>query len=98
MLFLLDHPGAGYVAHLAGLAIAGVYLRAPDWWQELGQRVRRRRVERQMKIVVVARKTEKKLQEEVDELLDKISRKGMSGLTAEEKKRLYDASEQLKRL
>ncbi len=98
MLFLLDHPGAGYVAHLAGLVIAGVYLRAPDWWDGARQAVRRRRVEKQMKIVIVAKKTERRLQDEVDELLDKISKKGMGGLTADEKKRLYEASEELKRL
>jgi len=98
MLFLIDHPGAGYVAHVAGLVIAGIYLRAPDWWAAARLTVRRRRVERQIKIVTVARKTERKLQEEVDDLLDKISKKGMSGLTADEKKRLYEASEELKRL
>lgn len=98
MLFLLDHPGAGYVAHLAGLGIAGLYLRAPEWWETLRLNLQRRRVAKQMKIVTVARVTERKLQEDVDELLEKISKKGMSGLTAEEKKRLYEASDQLRRL
>jgi len=98
MLFLLEHPGAGYVAHLAGLGIAGIYLRAPDWRESLRRSFHRRRVERQMKIVTTARVTERKLQDEVDDLLDKISKKGMSGLTAEEKKRLYEASDQLRKL
>ena len=97
-LFLLSTGGLGHLAHLSGLAFGWGYLRAPEWAARARDRIRRRRVNRQMRIVTRARAEERTLQEEMDRLLDTISRKGMAGLTPEEKRRLVEASERLKKL
>lgn len=97
-MYLLATGGLGHLAHLSGLVFGWGFLKAPEWTARARDRIRRRRVDRQMRIVHRARAEERSLQEEVDVLLDKISRKGMAGLTAEEKRRLVEASEQLRRL
>lgn len=90
--------GLAEYAHLSGLLFGWAWLKAPDWRASLERGARERTVRRQMRIVTVAREEERDLQAEVDGLLEKISRRGMAGLTAEEKRRLVDASERLKRL
>lgn len=97
-MYLLSSGGLGHLAHLSGLAFGWAWLKAPGWVAAARDAGRRRRAERQMRIVHRARAEERSLQEEVDGLLDKISKRGMAGLSAEEKQRLVEASERLKRL
>ncbi|MEK7476885.1 MAG: rhomboid family intramembrane serine protease [Candidatus Coatesbacteria bacterium] len=90
--------GLGQVAHLTGLLFGWVYLRGPGWvagWREAS---RRRRLAKQYRFVHEGRAAHDALQAEVDGLLDKISKHGMAGLTEAERRRLYEASEELKRL
>ena len=93
-----DGRGLGHVAHLGGLVFAGLFLRGPGLLELVRERIRRRRVARQVRFVREAHEGRRRLQEEVDRLLDKISARGMAGLTEAERKRLYEASEQLKKL
>lgn len=90
--------GLGHLAHLSGLVFGWAYLRSPDWLAGWRERRRRRTVDRQMRIVRAGYAEKDRLQEEVDSLLDKISRDGMQGLSAAERQRLLDASEQLRKL
>ena len=100
-LFILaaqDGHGLGHVAHLGGLVFAGIFLRGPDLAEYIRQRVRQRKIARQVRFVREAHEEKRRLQEEVDRLLEKISARGMAGLTEAERKRLYEASEQLRKL
>lgn len=99
-LTLLSMPGPqlGHIAHLGGLFFGWLYLRGPGMLARVESADRQRRVQRQMKVVSEAKREQRRLQEEVDGLLDKISKRGMASLSEEEKRRLYEASEQLKKL
>ncbi len=90
--------GLGHLAHLSGLVFGWAFLRAPGWAQRWRERSRRRTVDRQMRIVRAGYAEKDRLQEEVDALLDKISRDGMRGLSDAERRRLVEASEQLRKL
>jgi len=90
--------GLGQVAHLTGLVFGWAYLKSPGWLAWWRESARRRRLERQYRVVNEGRAARAALQEEVDALLDKISKRGMAGLSERERKRLYEASEELKRL
>jgi membrane associated rhomboid family serine protease len=81
-----------HLAHLGGMAIGYVYLKRHRWfrrsaggmtgWIERREEAQRRREEQNLD----------QIRREVDELLDKINRVGMSGLTKAEQKRLEKAS------
>jgi len=90
--------GLGQVAHLTGLLFGWAYLRGPGWIARWREAARRRRVERQFGFVRRGRERHDRLQEEVDGFLDKISKRGMAGLSEAERRRLYEASEELKKL
>lgn len=90
--------GLGQVAHLSGLAFGWAWLRSPGWLDRWRSMRRRRVVERQMRVVRRGREERDRVQAEMDALLDKISKRGMAGLTEAERRRLYEASEELKRL
>ncbi|MBK6765503.1 MAG: rhomboid family intramembrane serine protease [bacterium] len=93
------NPGSGvaHLAHLGGMVMGYAYLK----WGKLrhsapGQRMR----EWKRKLDESAREREEleieNVRREVDELLDKINRVGMDGLTKEEQKRLEKASKFLR--
>lgn len=90
--------GLGHLAHLSGLVFGWAFLNAPAWISRWRARRRARTVDRQMRIVRAGYAEKDRLQTEVDALLDKISRDGMQGLSAAERKRLVEASEQLRKL
>jgi membrane associated rhomboid family serine protease len=90
--------GLGHLAHLSGLVFGWAYLKSPAWSARWVERARRRRVERQMRIVRAGYAERDRLQAEVDALLDKISREGMRGLSDAERRRLVQASEELRKL
>lgn len=99
-LTLLSMPGPqlGHIAHLGGLFFGWLYLRGPGFLLRMQTGERQRWVKRQMKAVNVAKAEQRGLQEEVDELLGKISKHGIAGLTIEERRRLEEAAERLKSL
>jgi membrane associated rhomboid family serine protease len=90
--------GLGQVAHLSGLVFGWAYLRTPGWIAGWRERASRRRVDRRSRAVRAGDAARARVQAEVDRLLDKISAGGMAGLTQAERRRLYEASEELKRL
>lgn len=100
LLTVMQYGGSqlGHLAHLGGIAGAWVYLRWPGLFKAAGDRVGRRNIERRLRAFDALDRERHGLQGEIDGLLDKISRKGMMGLTASERRRLYEASERLKRL
>jgi membrane associated rhomboid family serine protease len=86
--------GIAHLAHLGGMAVGYVYLKRHkifrtrgfgSWKDSLDEAVRRREAENLAEI-----------RREVDELLDKINRVGMDGLTPAERKRLQKASKILR--
>jgi membrane associated rhomboid family serine protease len=86
--------GVAHLAHLGGMAIGYVYLkrgrllprRSFENWREQREEAARRREEEDLE----------KVRREVDDLLDKINRVGMDGLTRSEQKRLQHASKLLR--
>jgi membrane associated rhomboid family serine protease len=86
--------GVAHLAHLGGMAIGYLYLKRRSFlprrgmgaWKESRDEAVRRREEAELD----------KVRREVDELLDKINRVGMDGLTPAERKRLQKASKILR--
>ncbi len=89
-----------HFAHLGGMLVGLLYLK----WPWLKQRIRRLRGEhahrshmkKHMKVVYNRREEMQKLQQEVDDLLDKINKEGLDSLSAKEKARLKEASRKLR--
>jgi len=88
----------GTIAHLGGLLFGWIFMKSPGWAARAGEHARTRRVMAERKSAARLEDERRRIQEEVDGLLDKISREGMGSLTAEERKRLVEASEKLRRL
>jgi membrane associated rhomboid family serine protease len=86
--------GVAHLAHLGGMAIGYIYLkrgqilprRTMEHWREQREEAQRRREEEDLE----------KIRREVDDLLDKINRVGMDGLSRTEQKRLQKASKLLR--
>jgi membrane associated rhomboid family serine protease len=84
--------GVAHLAHLGGMALGYLYLKRNRFLPQMGDWKEKR-----------ARAAEKReademdrIRREVDELLDKINRVGMNGLTPSEQKRLAEASRRLR--
>ncbi len=90
--------GLGALAHLGGLLFGWLFMRLPALAAARRTFAGRRGVERRLRAFDRAESERRRLQAEIDELLEKISRKGMGSLTDGERSRLYEASERLKRL
>ena len=100
LLTLAATPGVGLaqVAHLGGLLFGWIFLRAPKWIGEIREASERRQRAKAGRSAAKLAGERRRIQEEVDYLLDKISREGMDKLTGEERQRLVDASQRLNRL
>ena len=95
------HPGASPIAHLVhlgGMVIGVVYLKWGSWWLLAKRKSRewnyRQDDARRRRHDVGARK----LQVEIDDLLDKINEVGLDNLTPWERRRLKDSSDRLKEM
>jgi len=99
ILVLASTPriGLAQVAHLGGLLFGWIFMRSPAWIERLRDAMQRRKASRDSRSAMKAVDERRKIQEEVDGILDKISREGMDKLTEDERRRLVDASERLKR-
>ena len=97
---LASTPGVGLaqVAHLGGLLFGWMFMRLPLWMERIRDASDRRVRERARRSDSKLADDRRSIQDEVDHLLEKISREGMDKLTGEEQRRLVDASERLKRL
>ncbi len=84
--------GIGHFAHLGGMLIGFLYIKA-DWrTRNLFTFFKNYRYKRMMKQLQKKRAEKEKLMEKVDQILDKINRVGIENLTKEEKKILEEAS------
>ncbi|MEJ2539923.1 MAG: rhomboid family intramembrane serine protease [Gemmatimonadota bacterium] len=102
--------GVAHFAHLGGLVAALIYLKADWRPGQLARDVKERSRPRTRRLAIVPRedlekravgrdrslsdREERKMLDEVDRVLDKISEQGMSSLTPEERKLLDDVSRQ----
>jgi len=100
LLTLASTPGMGLgqVAHLGGLLFGWMFMRSPGWLAGLRDAAERRERARAGRSAARLAGDRRQIQEDVDHLLDKISREGIDKLTADERRRLVDASERLKKL
>ena len=98
--FMLFRGGVGvsHEAHLGGMISGGLYVFASE--KLLGYRIRRWWRQRRYNREYAAREREREhtdsLRHEVDELLDKINRKGIDSLSERERRRLDEASRKLR--
>ncbi len=84
--------GIGHFAHLGGMVIGFLYIKA-DWrTRNLFTFFKNYRYKRMMTKLQKKRAEKEKLMEKVDQILDKINRVGLEKLTKEEKKILDQAS------
>ncbi|OGC75638.1 MAG: hypothetical protein A2145_04310 [candidate division Zixibacteria bacterium RBG_16_40_9] len=84
--------GIGHFAHLGGMLIGFLYIKA-DWrTRNLFTFFKNYRYKRMMKQLQKKRAEKERLMEKVDQILDKINRVGIENLTKEEKKILEEAS------
>lgn len=96
-LYLIWTPsGISNFAHLSGMLIGYLYLKK-DWnFSSLLQRYYDRKRRRRIRLVEDEERRQKEQSDEVDRILDKISRKGMESLTRRERKILERASSRKK--
>lgn len=95
-----SHGGraAGSLAHLGGLFFGWLFLRGPGILNALKSSAVRMRTGRQTRYLRRLDAERDRLQAEVDELLGRVAKSGMSGLSEEERQRLFDASKRLRDL
>jgi membrane associated rhomboid family serine protease len=93
--------GIGHFAHLGGMLVGYVYIKA-DWrfstffrFSSLRSRLRNLAHKRRMRAVDKKRERERQLMDNVDRILEKISQAGFDSLTREEKRTLEEASRHL---
>lgn len=86
-----------HITHLSGMVIGYIYLKYYWRWKDVRFSIHKQVEE--IKSVYKDRKLSqrRKLEQEVDQILDKINEVGYDGLTEAEKDRLYQASERLSR-
>jgi membrane associated rhomboid family serine protease len=89
-------------AHLGGLLFGWLYfrwnMRITSWWDAFAGRMRARRIARgPLKVYRPSEQPESAIGEQVDAILEKISREGEASLTAKERNLLTQASRQLRK-
>ncbi len=85
-----------HFAHLGGMLFGFVYLKWGDWTRGIRRKAKEQRHDEKMRVVWNRREEISKLQREVDDLLDKINRRGIENLSEDEKRRLKEASQKLR--
>jgi len=90
--------GVAHFAHLGGLAFGYLYVKFGDSFEMALRRRRARRSEQRLRARAANREThEKFMREEVDPVLDKISREGVKSLTRKERATLRRAQKMVRR-
>jgi len=85
-----------HFAHLGGMLFGFVYLQWPKWKFKLKRAQSDQQRKQHLKVVYRREDEVRKLQKEVDDLLDKINKDGLDALTASDKKHLEEASRKLR--
>jgi membrane associated rhomboid family serine protease len=81
--------GVAHVTHLGGVVVAWAWFRYADSFRVLSSSWQRKREDRQFE-------QDREMKQEVDQILEKISKVGMGGLSSKEKNLLKRASKRLK--
>ncbi len=92
------HTGIAHFAHLGGMLFGLVYVKWADLSRFLSDRLAETRPKKHVNTVRDFIREKEKLQEEANELLDKINKTGIDSLTAEEQKRLKEVSRKMNEL
>ena len=89
--------GIAHFAHVGGFVVGYVYLKwgwkVDIYWQNF----KKGKQKRKYRVVKPDTFVDRDLKEEVDHILDKVSKSGLDSLTAREKKILQNASKHLKK-
>jgi membrane associated rhomboid family serine protease len=90
--------GIAHFAHLGGMLFGLVYMKWDNWRRSLSYHRVQKKHKQHLKVVKARSEEKEILQKDVDQLLDKINKKGMNSLTAEERELLNDISQRMKDL
>jgi len=90
--------GIAHFAHLGGMLFGLVYMKWDDLRRFVSGRRNEKRRTRHLKVVGDREREKEKLQEEIDELLDKIRRDGIHSLTAQDHERMREAAKRIEEL
>ncbi len=97
MMLLEQSDGIAHAAHLGGALYAFVYHRYGDRFDGLFSALDRWQAKRRLRHADEDRRAAEKLRGEVDRILDKVNRDGMTALTDAERRALKEASARLRR-
>ena len=92
-----SHSNISHLTHLSGMIIGFTYLRFNRQWKKVIFSMRKQILESKIKREENLKKKKRKLQEDVDQILDRINQVGYDGLSDSEKSRLYAASRDISR-
>jgi len=88
-------------AHIGGLIFGFLYFRwnmnITRWWDQFAGRMRSRRTRGNLRVFTESNEPESNLSDQVDAILEKISREGEASLTSRERKILAQASRQYRK-
>ncbi|MBZ0263454.1 rhomboid family intramembrane serine protease [bacterium] len=100
MAFSNPHSHVAHFAHLGGMLFGYLYLKKDLWLLRIKSRTRNVKDShtraKHLKVVFDREQEMDRLQQEIDDLLDKINRDGIESLSGEEIHRLKTASQKLK--
>ena len=87
--------GISHVTHISGMVI-GYFLLKKSWrWKDVLFAIRKKTIEFQVQRHEEKHIKENMLQKDIDNILEKIQKLGFSGLSDEEKSKLYEASKKM---
>tara|TARA_Y100000588_G_scaffold390903_1_gene497886 strand:+ start:184471 stop:185298 length:828 start_codon:yes stop_codon:yes gene_type:complete len=92
-----SHSNISHLTHLSGMIIGFTYLRFNRQWKKVVFSMRKQILESKIKREENLQKKNRKLQEDVNQILDRINQVGYDGLSDSEKSRLYAASRDISR-
>jgi membrane associated rhomboid family serine protease len=92
-----NHSNISHLTHLSGMVLGFIYLRFNRKWKQIVFTLRKQIVESKLKREESRQKKKHILQQDVDQILDRINQVGYDGLSDHEKTRLYAASKEISR-
>ncbi|MEE9523893.1 MAG: rhomboid family intramembrane serine protease [Thermodesulfovibrionales bacterium] len=93
-----SQTGIAHFAHLGGMLFGLVYMKWDNWRQAIPYWRTQKRHQKHLKVVKARTEEKETLRKDVDLLLDKINKKGMNSLTADERQLFKDLSQRMKDL
>ena len=90
-----NSDGISHVTHISGMIIGYVLLKKRWRWKDILFAIRKKTIEFQVQRHEEKHIKENMLQKDIDMILEKIQKVGFSGLSDEEKSKLYEASKKM---